>query len=393
MRSTLVRAVILIACTQIFAACGGGGGDGGAQATVTEAEVVGRYADLLFANYSDAASDAQALLAAVEAFLADPTPTTFAAAKQAWLDARPVYQQSEIARFYDGPIDNPVDGPEGRVNAWPLDESYVDYVEGNPASGIINDPVSFPAIDRDTLAAANEAGGETDISTGYHAIEFLLWGQDRNADGPGMRPYTDYVTDGTGTAANQDRRAAYLRAAAELLLDDLAQVRDQWAPNDPGNFRAAFVAADPRASLGRMLTGMGSLSGGELAGERLSVAFETRDQEDEHSCFSDNTHVDHLYDELGIQNVYLGRYGGVDGVGIDDLVRQIDPDLDARMQAELQASLIAIDAIPQPFDQAILGADDAPGRVAIAAAIDALFTQSDTIAEVAEALDVGVTIQ
>jgi putative iron-regulated protein len=392
--------MILAGVAMLAAGCGDNGNDnesgGGPNPTptatpavVTAAAVVENYADLLFANYGAAVADAEALHDAIDAFVEAPSQATLDAAKAAWIASRPSYQQTEAARFYNGPIDDPETGPEGLINAWPLDENYVDYVDGAPDSGIINDPDGFPVIDEDTLAEANEAGGEANISTGYHAIEFLLWGQDQSADGPGTRPFTDYVTDGSGTAANQDRRGQYLRAAAHLLIDNIQEVADQWAPGNPGNYRAEFLAIDADEALGRILTGLGTLSEAELGGERLSVGFETRDQEDEHSCFSDNTRDDLANNALGIQNVYLGRYGTLDGPGIDELVRQVDPTLDATLQAELAASVSAVQNIPQPLDQALLGADDSPGRVAIGGAIDALFTQADTIAEAADAL--GVT--
>ncbi len=361
----------------------------GTPVVVTAAQVVENYADLLFANYSDALADAEALHDAVDAFVEAPSQATLDAAKAAWIASRPSYQQTEIARFYNGPIDEPETGPEGLINAWPLDENFIDYVEGAPDSGIINDPAGFPVIDEDTIAEANQSSSEANVSTGYHAIEFLLWGQDTSATGPGTRPFTDYVTDGTGTAANQERRGQYLSATAHLLVDNLQDVTDQWAPGNPSNYRAELLSIDTDEALGRILTGLGTLSAGELGGERLSVAFETRDQEDEHSCFSDNTRDDLANDAIGIQNGYLGRYGDLDGPGVNDLVRQVDPALDAEIQQQLAASVAAVQAIPQPFDQAIVGADDSPGRVAIQAAITDLFAQGDGFASVAEAL--GVT--
>ena len=349
------------------------------------------YAAMLFENYSDCVADAQALQAAVDAFVAAPSAATLQAAKSAWLAGRPRYLQTEMARFYDGPIDNPDDGPEGLINAWPLDESYIDYVQSQPDAGIVNAVAQYPLIDAQLIVDLNEGQGETTISTGWHAIEFLLWGQDLDPNGPGARPFTDYVTDGSGTAANQARRGDYLRAAAALLVQDLEQVRDAWDPQQPGDYRAEFLSADGQEALRRILTGMGSLSGGELTGERLSTAFDTKDQEDEHSCFSDNTHIDHRNDELGIQNAFFGRYGTVHGAGIYDLVRTVDPALADATRGAMHAARAAIYAIPVPFDQAILGPDTAPGRIAIAAAIDALNAQTEKIAECAEALGVSIS--
>src|SRR5262249_11199253 len=200
----------------------------------TPEAVIGPYAAHLFANYSDALLGAEQFADAVDAFLAAPTAAARAAAQSAWLAARPAYLTTEVARFSDGPIDNLDTGVEGFVNAWPLDEAYIDYVVGMPDAGIINRPDLYPEITADVLTAANEGQSETTISTGWHAIEFLLWGQDLDPNGAGKRPYTDYVTDDSGTAAHQDRRGTYLRVVADLLVEQLTQVRDAWAPDQPG---------------------------------------------------------------------------------------------------------------------------------------------------------------
>ena len=254
-------------------------------------------------------AEAEALQAALEAFVADPTEATLAAAKQAWLDARVLYGPTEAFRFYDGPIDNPDDGPEGQINAWPLDEAYIDYVEGDAAAGIINDAAGVPEITTEVLVAANEEGGESNISTGWHAIEFLLWGQDLTADGAGARPLTDYTTSPTA-----ERRATYLTLLAQLLVDDLSGVRDQWDPED-GAYRETFLA-DPGQAVANIFRSMGALSQGELAGERIAVAYDTKDQEDEHSCFSDNTTTDIAGNAIGVRMIYTADYPGIDGTSL-----------------------------------------------------------------------------
>lgn len=356
---------------------------------VTGDTVAAHYAALLAAIYADAVDGAQGLQGAVAAFLAAPSDTTLTTARSAWRTARVAYLQTEVARFYDGPIDNDDTGVEPFVNAWPLDEAYIDYVAGEPSAGIINDPVRYPQITEGLLIELNEGEGETTISSGWHAIEFLLWGQDFYPDGPGRRPATDYVTDGRGTA-NADRRAAYLAAASSLLVRHLETVREAWGP-EPHTYRAAFLASSAAEKLRRILTGLGTLSGGELTGERMATAYFTKDQEDEHSCFSDNTHVDFREDEQGIRNVFFGRYRTLIGPGIYDLVRAANRTVADRARDAIQAASEAIYAIPVPFDQAILGADDAPGRRAIRRAIDALNAQTEAIADCAAALGISIS--
>lgn len=358
---------------------GCGSDDGGG--TLDDARpVIAAYATNVHANYDAALVAAQDLKTKIAAFVATPNDTTLAAARMSWLAAREPYGTSEVYRFYEGPIDNPIDGPEGQINAWPLDEVYIDYVVGDPTAGIINDP--SVTITKDMLASLNEEGGEKNIATGYHAIEFLLWGQDLSDTGPGARAATDYTT-----AANADRRKQYLTVVTELLVDDLTAVRDAWTPNT--NYAAELVAAPPAEALRRMLQGMGALGGAELSGERMTTAYDNRDQEDEHSCFSDNTHRDLRANAIGIQNVYLGKYG-TDGAGIDDLVTARDPELATRLAGELAASIAAIEAIPAPFDRAL---DDEAERPKILAAVRALQAQTETVVEVATLLGITINLE
>ena len=143
-----------------------------------------------------------------------------------------------------------------------------------------------------------------------------------------------------------------------------------------------------------MIVGLGSLSRGELAGERLEVALNSQDQEDEHSCFSDNTHRDAVTNALGIQNVWLGQYRRRDGSllqgpGLRDLVAAKKPELAERTTTQIAASVAAAEAIQAPFDREIAGAKDAPGRLRVRKTIDSLVAQSKLLVDAAAA--VGIT--
>lgn len=372
----LISVLMLTACPPAADPAKPGDGVSSSAAPLEASAALERYADLVLAGYQASLEGVVALEGAVEALLKAPSDQTLAAAREAWLAAREPYGQTEVFRFYGGPIDHE-EGPEGQINAWPLDEAYID--------AIVADASQHPELTPATLAALNEKGGEKNIATGYHAIEYLLWGADTFADSAGQRPASDYGADEPLAA----RRAAYLRAVVSLLKADLAGLIEAWKP-EGGAYRAAFLAADARESVGKMLTGMGSLSGAELAGERMTVAYDTREQEDEHSCFSDNTHRDIILNALGIQNVYLGRFGGVDGPGLDELLEAKDPALAAKLAEQLEASVKACQAIPAPFDTAI---NDDAGRAKIKAAITALRAQTETIAAAAAALDIKLAFE
>ncbi len=355
-----------------------------AQTAATPASVATHYAALVHANYSDTLGAAQDMQAAIAAFVAAPSADGLAAARKAWLQAREFYGQTEAFRFYGGPIDDDK-GPEGQINAWPLDEAYVDYVQGKPKAGLINNP-QFK-ITKANLAKFNERGGEENISSGWHAVEFLLWGQDLSETGPGNRSFEDYVD---GKTPNAERRRQFLTVATALLVDDLASVTKAWAPGQK-NYRARFEKGG-KESVRKIIVGLGSLSRGELAGERMEVALNSQDQEDEHSCFSDNTHRDIVTNALGIQNVWLGQYKKRDGSllqgpSVRDLVAASKADLAEKTSAQLASSLAAAESIPAPFDRAI--AKGAAGRPAVEKTIASLVEQSKLLVESASAVGIA----
>ncbi len=333
------------------------------------------YADIALATYTDSLSEAESLDEALRELVDSPSEQALDGAREAWLDARVPYLQTEVYRFYGGPIDNEVDGPEGLLNAWPMDENYVDYVRGEPDSGIVNDP--SVEISPESLAALNEQQGDKNISTGYHAIEFLLWGQDFNEEGPGERPYTDYVTGEGGTAANQERRGQYLLAVSELLMENLRQLVDAWSEGDAGNYRERFLAMDPGMALGLVTSGASILSGFETGGERLQAALDAREQEEEHSCFSDNTHNDMIYDIVGVQNVWIGSYQGltpattVTGTGLRDVFAAGDLEVASEVTQLVEQSLALARGMEVPFDQEIAGGNS-PGNQRVQAVVDSL---------------------
>ena len=358
-----------------------------AAAAMTAGSAAAHYAVLVHAKYEDALNSAKRLQAAIKAFTAKPSAETLAEARKTWLAAREFYGQTEAFRFYGGPIDDEK-GPEGQLNAWPMDESYVDSVEGKPDSGLINNRKFV--INKKNLAAQNERGGEENIATGWHAIEFFLWGQDLSETGPGNRSFEDFVD---GKKPNADRRRQYLNVVTDLLIDDLTFLVKAWDPKAKNNYGAKF-AKGGQESVRKMLVGLGSLSRGELAGERLEVALNSQDQEDEHSCFSDNTHRDAVTNAQGIQNVWLGTYKRADGSVVQGpslraLVAAKNPQLADKTTAQIAASVAATERIQAPFDREIIGGNDAPGRQRIQKAVNSLTQQSKDLVEAANAI--GIT--
>ena len=400
-------------------------------------KVLNTNADIALAAYEDSVDTAKALQTAIATFAGEPTQANLDAAKSAWLAAREPYGQTEVYRFRLSPIDSTdytnEDGPEGDINAWPLGEALIDYVvEGNdfgddqvavtehatgvnyPAMNIINSDVE---ITKELISNTATAEDEKDVIAGYHAIEFMLWGQDLNLDGSadtldardssgGQRPLTDFTSDQYAA-----RRLQFMAVVAEKLIEDLESVRDGWA--EGAAYRAAFTSAPDEATakqkLAEILTGMGTLSEGELAGERMQIAFSANSQEDEHSCFSDNTHRDIWLNAEGVANSYYGVYAGydsdddgiddmtaraVDGYGIDDYLT--DAGLDA-VKAEMEAALAETETQYMAIDQSARDGTPVDNLIQTAVrnadnpmykGILALNAQSTVIANIATALTI-----
>ncbi len=359
--------------------------------SVQPQDVLKSYSQLVYLNYKAAYDDAVKLQDAINAFLEKPNAETLATAREVWTTSRLSYGQTEAFRFYEGPIDfvkEGKEGPEGRLNAWPLNEAYIDYVDGNANAGIIND--KSVEITEENIAGKNQQGDEADVSTGYHAIEFLLWGQDLSAEGPGNRPASDY-NPGEG---NNDRRRQYLTIVTNLLVKDLAFLVDSWKPDTAGDYAAEFAAQDPQQGLSKILTSLATLSGFELASERMATALDSGDQEDEHSCFSDTTHNDFIYNIKGIVNVYNGTYGDYQGTSIGALLKEKSPELAEKISAKLKEVQEAAAQVPHPIDQQVLATEaGSAGRQALEKVVTSLQNLADLFKEAGKALGVEVEIQ
>ena len=359
--------LLALACGTVGCPAADGPNDGGTLVVLPENvdAMAENYSAIVLATYEDTLEQTRALDVSIQAFVAAPTAVTLEEAKTAWLAAREPYLLTEVFRFYEGPIDNAEDGPEGLINAWPLDENYIDYTVDDTNGGYI---AGDGPIDAATLIALNEQGGDANIATGFHAIEFLLWGQDLDDNGPGARPFTDYVV---GTGDHAERRGTYLLTVSDLLVDNVESLVAAWQPTGE-TYAVEFLAAAPDVKLERILTGMIVLAGFETGSERLKPALDNQDQEDEHSCFSDNTHRDMIQDIEGILNVWNGSYGTISGPGVVDVITELDAGLAATITDSLEDARAKAAALPVPFDRAI-APGNAAGQQAVQDLIDALF--------------------
>ena len=385
----------------------------------TPEAIIDTYIAIARASYGDSLLSATELDQAINNLLESPSSQTLLNAQEAWQAARIPYQQTEAFRFGNSVVDE----WEGRVNSWPLDEGLIDYTADSygsesdfnyfySANVIANEIIDLGGITVDAAMITPELlaedlhevdGVAANVATGYHAIEFLLWGQDLNGTNPGAgnRPATDYSLENCSNG-HCDRRRDYLKAASVLLINDLEEMVGNW--QEGGAAYQDLMRKGPQGGLATMLTGMGSLAYGELAGESIRLGLLLNDPEEEHDCFSDNTHFSHYYDARGIQNVYLGEYQRVSGElvsgpSLSDLILQQSPALSAEMMARLESTEMAMTELltqaqkGNTFD-VLIGRDSAEGEEVITRIVNALMEETRTIEKIINELSlVNVSIE
>lgn len=362
-------------------------------------------------QYGDALTSAKALKRAIYEFLANPSSKTHQQAKSTYRQARVAYQQTEAFRFAHPEVDE----LEGRVNAWPLDEGFIDYVaksyaaEGEFAGAYLmaqnflklgTKTLSLTTFDTATLRALHEfAGSESNVATGYHAIEFLLWGQDLSgaAHGAGKRSFTDYMVSSC-TVGHCQRRKDYLLAVTNLLVADIAEMAELF--DTYGAVTKRLLATDDQTLFHQVIEGLASFTYGELAGERMQLGLLLGDPEEEHDCFSDLTHLSHYYNVVGIHNIYFGTFTDLagkttQGASLAEYVRRKNPELATKLEVAFTATLararVIYDAAerssqPMSYDMMLLPENAASGGQLVQGLVDALKVKTDYLLAVGKQL-------
>lgn len=373
--------------------------------------VLDTYANIAHAMYADSLTTAEALKVAVDMLVAEPGKETLAAARTAWIAAREPYQQTEVYRFGNAIVDD----WEGRVNAWPLDEGLIDYVDAgygstsdengfytanliaNTSLNVGGESIDVDVINANLIQSLHEIDEvEANVATGYHVVEFLLWGQDLNGTGPGAgnRPHTDF-DPANCTGGNCDRRVQYLQTATDLIITDLEEMVANWEEGGAG--RMAVTGGTPEEGLTAILTGLGSLSYGELAGERMKLGLMLHDPEEEHDCFADNTHNSHYYNIVGMNAVANGSYERIDGSVVEgpSLMDILPEDIAFNLGATLKSTLAAAavmkkkaDGSEMAYDQ-MIGEGNDEGNAIVQAVIDGLLVQTKNIETAVATLNLG----
>lgn len=367
----------------------------------TASHVADNHVDIAYAAYSDSKDAALVLQQSVNTFIAVPTEDNLLIAKAAYKAIRAPYQQSEIMRFDSmitvgknldadgGPAS--VDEWEGQVNAWPLDENHIKTIIAG--SEVIN---------VELLISQNGADdNDANVTTGIHAVEFMLWGSDFNGTdaGSGERAATDFANDGTCADSECERRAQYLSAATDLLVTDLTVMTDEWSPAaKTTSGTLAFNFVNSPLALDYMVGSMITMATDELASARMGSGLSLGDPEEEHDCFSDLSHIAIYHNFQGVKNAFYGTYQSakynISGASLAvlvsnkstatfDVVDAALTSIEGKMLKLLEAGEREVD--PVKFDQIIGQSSSGVERIIAESAVSeliALDTELELMAEV-----------
>ncbi len=273
--------------------------------------------DVIVPTYTDLEDNAAALHGAVRVLASAPTEAHLEAARQAWLSTRVPWEQSE--GFLYGPVSDL--GLDPSLDSWPVDRIQLDQVL---ASGL--------ELTSSSIAANFGAG-----LRGFHTIEYLLWGSDeqpaRAAD-----------------LAARPRVLEYLIAASGALEADASTLKAAWVGDD-GYGKKFAAAGSPGGvffrqvdAVQQLLTGLTEICN-EVANGKIADPYKAQDRSLEESQFSHNSIRDFADNLRSVKIIYEGSRAGVGPHSLSAFVRGQDEALDARVLSQIDAAILAIEAI------------------------------------------------
>jgi len=346
---------------------------------------ISNYSNIAEATFGSALSQGRALKEAVSAFVKDPKAETHLLAKVSWMRARLPFLQSEFSRM--SADSDKIDGDySNRLNGWPIDPGHIDYIANEPGENIISNEEKYPAINSELLRSINLKAGKSDFTTGYHVIEFLLWGEDLNKSSSGKRSYKDYEENNSALAK---RRADYLVACCDLLIGDLEDLASEWDSGRKNNLRSRLESMPPDQAISKIM-GRVSFLADDLAKSQIDPIIAKELVFQEQSTFSDTTHFDFLHTVAGISNLAAGAYVGLDGklqvvgLGLIGLSEQTPNSKADKIRTLINNAMKSAQAFKGPFDQFDRGGDNVSSSEDAAITLKAL---SESLQSFAEAIN------
>ncbi|MDA0687213.1 MAG: hypothetical protein O2948_01105 [Proteobacteria bacterium] len=330
-------------------------------------ELMGVYLNRIDVDLADASNNFQLFSAEVETFLQEPSEERLNALRDSWLEVHNSYEATAIHRFF---ADEVLDEQQAlilfdlqyQLDHWPILPGYIDYVGDYPESGIVND-MTVPL----ETVVLREKHGEFDISeasTGFHVLEFMLWGE--NGDGSGLRPYSDYLAATTLSAQQRadglqlfelspNRRRDFLTLNAALLEDDFQALVNAWSANSV-NYRARIDTTRAEQLLMDLLNAITGMFSDELMVRTLYPMLNGEFDESLPAIYSDSSPATVSAQLAGLENL-LQEPAREDGVNLDTVLSALSEDFEEFFYQNFDASkeclvvLYATEQAPQTAQQ------------------------------------------
>ena len=290
---------------------------------VSEQDVLDDFVDVLVnPTYADLQSRANGLNQAILTLSASTTSANLSAAQQAWRDVRVPWELSE--GFLFGPVEDFNYDPA--TDSWPVN-----------------------TVELDSLLASSNPLTEADIELlqdalkGYHPIEYVLFG-----------------VGGSRTVSELGgRELQYLISLSANLDSVVNNLKNDWiAP--PVNFGEELRTAGhgstrftTRKDAFRTIVDAMEHICNEVSSAKMEDPLSQLDSTIVESQYAHNATTDFTNNIIGLQNVYMGTYGGHTGHSLHHLVSAKNGSLDNEIQSQINTAIASLQTLDQNYGVAI----------------------------------------
>ena len=319
------------------------------EVTIQDAEydaIINQYVDnVVMPTYSDLKEKNSDLYLSVVDFGNAPSDAKFQAICDAWLAAREPWEQSEAFLF--GPVAD--FGLDPNMDSWPLDQ---EAIVNTLKSQQWNDMKWEGDYDEDdeAIAAAQNVRG-------FHTLEFLAF-RDGKARTLTDQAASDNAADYVYNETNATAWAQYMRNTAQLLVDDVTLLCNEWEDSYANEFKK-HNGGDFTSGLScieQLIDGCIDIAG-EVGGAKIGEPYDlymsgkkTEALYAVESWYSWHSRDDYTNNIYSIRNAYYGsRDGSIHNNSLSKLVAKYDQELDQKVKQAIDRAAKNIQAIPQPF--------------------------------------------
>lgn len=326
-----------------------------AKAEVNSEQLLSAMNLYVYTQLSEALNKAQTLDSEITSLLHHPNPVSLEQSQGAWIQAYQAYlavsflhtvPRFEKPHYYEK--NRTYEDIRQRIDSWPIEPGYIDYLPQYPLSGIVNDLTL--KISLDNLLDQHGFSDPRYASIGFHPLEFLLFAENGERSAKDFIPQensmevvaTEPEIQAEAQAANADlegesteleetrhpqpiisgpqnhnRRRDYLRILSADLVKQLQTLTDRWDPAN-GYYAKQWRQPDHAANVGSLYQGLVDALQTTLLQKHFQVLATQKNLYDLRSPFSgqDTANMQSLL--TGIENILLAENGFIKEIRLQD---------------------------------------------------------------------------